>query len=261
MDIRIDAPSSDALVESIKDLIPSPTPYQITTVDQYKRAAEDLKTIKSRIKELDDKRKELTRPLDESKAAIMDLFRPAIELLKASENITKQMLGNYEAEQERIRKEEEARLAEIARKERERLAAEMRKTEEDTRAKAAELARQAAEAKAAGDEGAEARAKEKIAKAINKAVEKIDALNERAAQVIAPVVASAVPKVAGVTSRTLWRARIVDANLIPDEYWMQPPIIEALGKCMDKFAGTTQGAIQVPGVEFYPTKSIGSTRT
>ena len=59
--------------------------YVIATNEAYTGAAEHLKAIKAKTKELDDLRKSLTRPLDESKRRIMDFFQKPIDWLSRAE--------------------------------------------------------------------------------------------------------------------------------------------------------------------------------
>ena len=55
---------------------------QVTTDRQQKYAEDLLIDTKAAVKEAEEKRKDLTRPLDESKARIMILFKPYIDMLQ-----------------------------------------------------------------------------------------------------------------------------------------------------------------------------------
>jgi len=99
----------------------------ITSADEYQQAGAMLREIVTRAKDIDDERKAILRPLDETRKRVMDLFRPALENLAEAERRLKGSISIWAAvEQERIR-QEEARLAEIARKEAEKLAAKAQK--------------------------------------------------------------------------------------------------------------------------------------
>jgi len=68
-----------------------------------------------------------------------------------------------------------------------------------------------------------------------------------AAAVVAPVIEVA-PKfdaLKGQSNRKIWRARVVDAAIVPRE-WLIPD-----EKGLASFATATKGAKQIPGVEFY----------
>lgn len=54
-----------------------------------------------------------------------------------------------------------------------------------------------------------------------------------------------MPVVQGISTRTLWRARVIDAKLVPDEY----KIVN--DKMLQDIAKATKGKVAVPGVEFY----------
>jgi hypothetical protein len=65
-----------------------------------------------------------------------------------------------------------------------------------------------------------------------------------------PVVASSIIRVAGAVVRETWKARIVNANLVPRE-WL---LIDEAG--LNKHAASRKGLALVPGVEFYSESSI-----
>src|SRR3989304_3143318 len=92
-----------------------------TAKDQYVGSAALLKQIKKRASDLDDLRKSLTRPLDEAKTRIMDLFRPAGDRLAPAEQTLKNAMIVFTREQERLRREAEQAAREAADREAERL--------------------------------------------------------------------------------------------------------------------------------------------
>ena len=159
----------------------------ISIVDQtgYEEAALALKHIKARSSALEDERTKITKPMDAAKKAVMDLFRKPQDFLVEAEKVIKGAMITYSNEQDRLRRAEQARLDEIARKEREKLEA------------------QAAKAQSAGK------------------VEKAEAIMEKAQVVAAPVVEPTVAKTAGISYRTVWEFEIVDETAIPRE-WLVP---------------------------------------
>lgn len=85
---------------------------QVTT-DVGQKAAEDvLIDAKGALKEAEEKRKELTRPLDESKARIIALFKPYVEMLQGGIKTLNSVLCEYH-DQKRIAAEA-VRLAALA---------------------------------------------------------------------------------------------------------------------------------------------------
>ncbi len=194
--------------------------FSITTTEIYAGAGGDLKAVKAKAKELDGLRKSLTKPLDESKKRIMDLFKRPLEILSAVESAIKGAMINWQREQERIRQAEEARLREAQRKEAERLQ---------------ELA---AKAEERGD------------------TSKAEEFEGRAAvvQSTAPIVANKVEKIEGIQTKLIWKFRIIDVSKIPREYMI--PNEKAIGE----IGRATKGAIIIEGVEFYSEETIAAGR-
>lgn len=132
----------------------------------------------------------------------------------------KGLMSAWDLEQERIRKAEEARLAEIARKaEEERLLQEAIAAEAEARANGATKEEAAQEAQA---------------------------IIETPVQVAPIVIPKTVPKMqGGPVYRAVWKARIVNERLIPREY---------LTVDMVKINGVVRslkGATNIPGVQAY----------
>jgi hypothetical protein len=142
-------------------------------------AAADLRDIKTRARDLEAMRVSMTKPLDESKRRIMDLFRGPLSQLEAAEGNIKRAMVAYNTEQDRLRREEQARIDEAARKEREA------------------LEKKAAKAEASGK------------------VERAEALREQAEFTQAPVVTTAPAAPKGINQRETWScAPLDDAALI-----------------------------------------------
>lgn len=146
----------------------------IVIVDQdgYSRVMDVAKKVKSKIKEFEERRLEMTRPIDETKASIIKLFEGPIQRLKDFEIKAKSALQKFIDEQEEIRRQEQARRDEIARREREKIeqeAAKKREQEEALRKeqeaaqKRAREAQNEEERKKAEKEAANAKAKAQAA--------------------------------------------------------------------------------------------------
>ena len=195
---------------------------KVTDQKSYDLASGILKDVKSRYKELENQRKDITGPLDRAKKAVMDLFRDPLELLQAAENKLKRMMIDYTSEQERLAEEERKRLQAIADKEAERQKKLLEKK----------------------IERAEASGK----------TEKVEELIQQKEEV-KPIVAEVTPKVekpSGVSFREKWSAEVIDANLVPREYLMVNQ------QLLDKVAGATKGSLSIPGVKFVSEKVLAS---
>lgn len=154
----------------------------IQTNEGYSQAADTLKAIKGLLRQIEDARVRVTRPLNEALRAVNAQAKEASAPLLTSESRIKRAMVTYSTEQERIRREEQRKAEEAARKEREKLEAQARKAE------------------AAGR------------------VERAMELEQRAATVVAPVIQREPPKVSGVAMRSIWRFEVVDPAAVPREY-------------------------------------------
>lgn len=210
-----------ALIERA-DAFVQGAPVKIATPAKYTEAAEGLKIVKTRITELTKKRLEMTRPLDSTKKQIMDLFRRPISLYEKAEHTIKQAMRDYTQEEDRKRREEEAKLE-----------AKRKKEEERKRAK---LLKKAETAEAQGNQEA---AEEYKAEAEDVHVPRA-------------IVETNVPDVAGVKMMTIWKYRIVNAKALPKEYMIPNE------KMLGDVARATKGTLAIPGVVFYSEEVVAA---
>ncbi len=178
----------------------------------YAQGAELLKGIKALRQEVADTFDDHIRRAHEAHKALVREKADAEAPLTEAEGIIKVALVTYRNAQEQKRKDEERRLAEEA----------CRRQQERALAEAAAL-------EAAGE------------------VEEAAALLEDATTAPAPVVVlpSSTPKVSGISYKSIWKFRIVDANKVPREFL-----------CVDavRIGGVVRalkGATKIPGVEVY----------
>ena len=195
----------------------------ISNQSDYEAASTVLSEVKSRYKELDAQRKEITKPIDAAKKAVMDLFKTPLELLEKAESKIKGLMIGYTNEQERKAREEQARLQRLADAE----AAKQKKILEE----------KIARAEASG----------KTEKA-----EELQMQKETITPIVAPIIAPQIETPKGVSYREQWSAEIIDEKLIPREY-----LIVNL-QALNKIAAATKGTISVPGVRFVSTKILAS---
>lgn len=182
----------------------------------YTVAAKTLKAIKAKSKELDEREKAITRPINESLKAIRDLFRAPKDLLARAEAAFKGGMLTYQRAEEQKRIEAQRVAEDLARKERERLAALAAKAEER------------------GD------------------AYKAEQFTERAAVVVAPIVQTQAPKVAGISTRKYYRPEITDEALIPREYLM-PDLVK-----ISKVVRALGSDANIPGVRVVEEVSMSS---
>ena len=148
--------------------------YVIDCPEMYEMAGEELRGIKGQRSKLDELRRTMTRPLDEAKKRIMDLFRPPLDRLDQAEGTLKRSMLAFQRE--------EARQAAEAR----------RIAQEAARAEQERLAREAEEAEQAGRH------------------EEAEAKIEIAAMVETPVVAAPPTKASGISTREVWSAEVTN---------------------------------------------------
>jgi hypothetical protein len=226
--------------------------YRVTTPVQYADAGEQLKQVKAAMKRLDDLRKGMTRPLDAAKKAIMDFFRTPEEKLSRAEAGIKRAMIAYSDEQERIRREEQRKAEEAARKERERIEAFAREAERKGREKA-EAERKAAEAAASAGRAAEAaKLMAKAAATEERAAAKSEEATQQAAMVVAPVISREPPKVSGISTREVWLFEVTDPAAVPREY-----LVVDESK-IRKVVGALKGDTRIAGVRVYSDKRMAS---
>ena len=163
--------------ESI-EMLSSAESFAIVNDIHYGQSGELLKAIKTKQSELSSLRLSITRPVDEAKSRVMQLFKPAAERLQKAEGAIKNAMLTFTQEQDRKRQEAQAKLDEAAAKERERLST------------LADVQRE--------------KGQDKRAEATEQRVESVPALT-----VTAPA-----PKVAGIGTRTTWRAEVIDLRAL-----------------------------------------------
>ncbi len=205
--------------------------YIIESLEKYRTSAEDLKSIKAKAKELDETRKSLTAPMDESKKKIIALFKQPLDFLKQAEESVKKAMVNWNTIQEEIRQAEEARLAQLQRQEADKLRQQAAKEVAKIELLKTEKAKEAARVKA---EKLQAEAVATIA--------------------IAPVVESKAEEISGISTRKVWQFRILNADDIPREYMMPDE------KYIGQIVRASKGKKEIPGIKIYSEDTIASTR-
>lgn len=200
---------------------------KITSVVEYQGAASQLKTIKAKAKELEETRKGITSPMDEAKKRVMDFFRAPLQFLSDAEQIIKRGMIAYDLEQEKKRREEEALLRELARKEQERL-------------------EKAADKKATKAEG-------------KGEIEKADEIRNNVPIIPMPILPAGTPKISGITKRTVWSGTVIDKMaLIRAVAAGQAPasLLDINTTVLNQMARALRGEMAYPGVKAVETQQI-----
>ena len=188
----------------------------ISDAASNKLAADYLIEIKRRAKAVTEYWKEPKEAAKASHQKIVNLEKAMLKPLNEAEATIKQKMLAYQVAEAKARAAAEAEAARLQREERERMLA------------------QAIEAEKAGDTiGAEA----------NLAMAAI------VEDMAAPIVAAA-PKVEGISTRKVWKARVIDPALVPimaNGFEIRPVDM----KMLQSIATTGKGKVSIPGVEFY----------
>lgn len=161
-------------------------------------AAQEIRaSVNKQLKDLNEQRLEITRPMDASKAKIMDLFKPVIATLERAIKIFDGKIIAWDNEQEELRKMEQRKVDAAAETERNRLQA----------------ISDAALAK--GQEG------------------KAEKFQERAMSIVAHVVPTEVARASGVSVAKRYTFEIIDSKKVlimtPDLIGIGK-IVRAMGK-------------------------------
>lgn len=226
--------------------------YAVTTPEQYSAGAADLQRVKAAQKRLEETRTGITGPMNAALKRVNDFFRAPADRLTSIERTIKGQLSKFADEQERIRREEQRKADEAARKERERLEAAAREAERKAREKAEADRRAAAEAAAAGRAEEAAKLAARAVAVEEKAAAKVDDLAMRAATTVPQVIVREPPKVAGVTMREVWKFEITDTAQVPREFL----VVDETR--IRKVVQALKGDAKIPGVRVYAEKQIAA---
>lgn len=229
----------------------------IDSLNMYQLASADLMAVKALAKDVESKRTAITGPLNQAVKAVNDLFRAPKEYLESAEIALKGALITYDREQKRkadeIRREAERK----AREERERIEAEAREAARKAHEEADRIAAEAAAAAAAGDATKAAELEQAaISTAEAGAVEARSIALTAELVTAAPVpLASAAPKVSGLSTRKNWKARCVDKMALIKFVANNPAFLNLLDvnqSALNQMAKAQKEAMQIGGVEAYP---------
>lgn len=177
-----DDPKVQALADTRKMVCEFSTDLKIADAERFVIAADNLKFIQAALKDIEDARVKITKPINDGLRAVNAQAQTAsAPFILARDDIKRAMLI-YASEQDRIRIEQQRKLDAEAERERKRLAA----------------ISDAAEAKGQGA--------------------KAESFASRAATVVAPIAQSAAPAIKGISMPTRWTFHVEQPLLVPREY-------------------------------------------
>ena len=108
----VQIPSPEIIIASLREqasgLLQYATERVVQTAEDVKTATEDLSIIRKSKKLLEEKRKEYVTPLNNQVKLINDTFKLVSDPLNQADKLTTDKMLAYDAEQRRIRREQEA---------------------------------------------------------------------------------------------------------------------------------------------------------
>lgn len=229
LQVTVQHPPAAALAKGADSALALVEAFEVTDDATFELGGEELKAIKAKAATLEEQRKTITKPMDDAKKAVMDLFRGPIDALTRAEGILKGKLLGYQQQKEREAAEARRKAEEAAAAERARLEDEARRLEEQGRAGEAVVQRAVAEM-----------------------------------VVAAPMTtAAAAPKVAGLATRTTVDFEVVDLLALVKHIAQHPELIGLLQADSVKLRAYVRGlgtACNLPGVRVFGKASLSASR-
>lgn len=228
--------------------------YDIDSPVMYEAAGNELRNIAANKKAVNELRLSLTRPLDQSKKKIMDLFREPLARIEKAEQLLRSNMLEF-------RQKEKAK-ADAERREAERLAAEERRAQEQAKAEAEAKAAEAAAAVKNADAGRSPETAEQLkAEADAAAAEARRATEELELADVAPIATcqKQAPKVDGIGTRQNWKHEVEDlhalivaaAKGLEDGNPMLAAFLQPDDKALRQTAKALKAQASIPGVRVY----------
>jgi hypothetical protein len=217
----IELPSPETLMVPAQGWLTEASEFQVDTPEASAIAQARRAAVNAEMKRLEQERLAITRPLDESKARTMALFAPPLAVLKHAldQYGTKVIAYNRAQDEMRI----------IAQRKADELVAREKKRLQD----------QADKAAAKGNET------------------KAETLQAAAASIVAPIIRTDAPKVAGTQFRKVWKFRLRDASKI-NAAFMAPDEVK-IGKQVRATGKDAEGIVG-EGIEVWAEDVIASGR-
>ena len=220
---------------------------KIVDPKSYMAAGELWKAIREMRKQVNESYDPIISDAHRLHKTAIDRKKAVDSPLESAERYVKGQMSAYDAEQERLRRIEQARLAEIARKEEEaRRKAELERLEAERKAEEERILAEAIAAEESGD-STTAEALTNQAEMVSESIQQEKAAIASEPVYVPPIVLQkATPKMqGGPVYRTVWKFEVINAALIPREY-LTPDMIKIGG-----VGRTLKTAARIPGIRFY----------
>lgn len=262
MDLRVNVPEQSVLMNPAQSALALIESIVIDSAVMYEEAGDELKRVARRIDELDEQRKDLVGPLNDTVKRINDLFRGPLDLLRKGQTIIKGKMVAYLTEQERIAAEAKREAEAAARAVQERLDAEAAAARAQAEADAEALRSQAQEAAASGDVATAAALESRADSKLEAGLEHAAAL-EVAADAVAPAVLMESPKAVGISARGTWKAEVTDKAALIAFIATRPDLLHLVDvnqSGLNAMAKALKDAMTMPGVRAYQERTIAARR-
>ena len=226
--LTLQQPDQAALTRTADAALALVESFEVHDAATYEIAADELGSIKRKATALDEQRKGITKPLDDAKKAVMDLFRAPLDALTKAEGILKGKMLTYSQEQQRIAREAQLQAERAAQAERDRLAAE-------------------AAALAAEGRAGEAMVKEQVAAMV----------------VASPAAVVEAPKIAGLSTRTSVEFEVADMVALVQHIAQRPELVGLLAVDSVKLRAYVRGlgmSCNLPGVRVFEKATLSASR-
>jgi hypothetical protein len=229
--------------------------YEIKTRESYEEAAELLKRVKGKEKDLETRRVYLKAPSLEAGRRIDEWFKRPLGFLRSVEDTLKGAMLGFRKAQEAEAKRLQAIADAAAAEEQRRLA----RAALEARMKAdVEAQALAAQAQAAKDRVLREKLNLEAQARLKRASEAGRQLEDQAERVQAPIIKADKPKIDGQVIRRVWRWAVEDFAQVPDEY----KALDAQAVQAHVWAREREGWNQAPepiaGLRFYLDEIIAS---
>ena len=214
----------------------------VDTAEQAEVVTEYRAQLRRRVKDLNEERLTMTKPIRELTTTLNQKYNVHIERAERAAKLCDNLLMPYMRELQRQREEAER--------------AERERREEEERA-AREKAEAEAEAERIAKDEKDAEALKEAEQKVEEARAGLDAVRSRpAGQSVAKSVKGAMGSTTGL--RKVWRYKVVDISKVPEEFLVDPEDRVRRGD-LNKIAKRDQQDAHVPGIEFYYEESLSST--
>jgi hypothetical protein len=258
--LTYEAPNYTELEQEAASAVAVANSFEVNSQSTYELAADEVRTAKAQISALNEKRLGITRKFDELKKDVMNLFSPALKHWETVKDTYEPRMLAFVKAQEEIRRQEQARLEEIARAERERLAAEAAAAEAEARKIEEEAAKKAAKMTD------QVKARALIAQAAERAENaRLDAEASKltASVVVAASASVASPVATGTSVRKTWKGRCDDKAKLILFVTTHPEYLGLLDvneSALSQIAKAQKSNMKIDGCVAYEESSIASRK-